>query len=121
MERYRVKRVPVLREQKLAGIITRANLLRAVARLSHEAQPPSAGDAAIRERLLAELSKQAWAPVASIDVAVKDGVVKLSGVLYDERQRQALRVAAENIPGVEKVIDDLVWIEPATGLVLEGS
>ncbi len=121
MERYRIKRVPVLSGRNLVGIITRANLLRAVVRLAHEAQPLSADDSAIRERLLAELNKQAWAPIAAIDVAVKNGVVKLTGVLHDERQRQALRVAAENVPGVKNVEDHLVWIEPATGLILDGS
>jgi len=121
MERYRVKRVPVLRNGAIVGIITRANLLRAVARLALEAQPASADDAAIRKRLLADLDKQSWAPVASIDVAVNNGVVKFTGLLYDERQRQALRVAAENIPGVKGVEDQLVWVEPVSGMVFEGS
>jgi osmotically-inducible protein OsmY len=51
---------------------------------------------------------------------VKDGVVRLSGALTDERERQAIRVAAENIPGVKKVEDHLVWIEPNSGVIVEG-
>jgi CBS domain-containing protein len=117
MERYKVKRLPVLRGKVLVGIITRANILRAVARLAHEAQPESIDDSQIRARLLNELEKLPWAP--AISVAVKDGAVKLSGALLDERQRAALRVAAENVPGVRKVIDDLVWIDPDSGLILE--
>jgi CBS domain-containing protein len=119
MERHRVKRLPVLRGQSLVGIVTRANLLRAVIRLHHEAGPTSVGDADIRRRLIEELDKLAWAP--AISVAVKDGVVQLTGAITDERQRPALRVAAENVPGVKAVVDNLVWIDPQSGLVLDGS
>jgi CBS domain-containing protein len=118
MERYRVKRLPVVRGRQVVGIVTRSNLVRAVVRMAHEARPISASDEDIRVRLVGELKKLPWAP--AIDVAVKDGVVKLSGVLLDERQRAALRVAAENIPGVKNVLDDLVWIDPYSGIILDG-
>ena len=118
MERRRVKRLPVMRGSIVIGMITRANLMRALMNVAHEAKPISADDSAIREQLLSELNKQSWAPVAMVDVFVRDGVVRLSGVLTDDRERQALRVAAENIPGVKKVEDDLVWIEPTSGTVL---
>lgn len=118
MERHRIKRLPVMRGSIVIGMITRANLMRALLNVSHEAKPISAVDSAIRKHLLSELNKQSWAPVAMIDVFVRDGVVKLSGVLTDDRERQALRVAAENIPGVKKVEDDLVWIEPMSGMVV---
>jgi CBS domain-containing protein len=118
MERYRVKRLPVVRGRQVVGIVTRSNLVRAVVRMAHEARPISADDEDIRARLVGELKKLPWAP--AIDVAVKDGVVKLSGVLLDERQRAALRVAAENIPGVKNVLDDLVWIDPYSGIILDG-
>jgi CBS domain-containing protein len=119
MERYRVKRVPVVRSDKVVGIVTRQNLIRALASLALAAHPVAADDAAIRERLLDELRRQSWAPVGLIDVVVKDGVVKLSGALTDERERQAIRIAAENIAGVKKVEDHLVWIEPNTGVIVE--
>ncbi len=119
MERRRIKRVPVMRGAKVVGIVTRANLMRALAHLALAAQPAAPGDAAIRASLLAELKKQSWAPVGLIDVVVKDGVVKLSGALTDERERQAIRVAAENIRGVKKVEDHLIWIEPNTGVIIE--
>jgi osmotically-inducible protein OsmY len=108
-----------VRGGKVVGIVTRANLMRAVASLALAEHPVAADDAAIRERLLAELKKQSWAPIGLIDVVVKDGVVKLSGALTDERERQAIRVAAENIPGVKKVEDHLIWIEPNTGVIIE--
>lgn len=119
MERYRIKRVPVMHGERIVGIVTRANLMRAVATLSLAERPVAADDAAIRERLLAELKRQSWAPVGLIDVIVKDGVVNLRGALTDERERQAIRIAAENIPGVKKVVDQLVWIEPNSGVVME--
>ena len=119
MERYRIKRVPVVRGDRVVGIVTRANLMRALASLALAEHPVAADDASIRERLLAELKRQSWAPVGLIDVVVKDGVVKLSGALTDERERQAIRIAAENIAGVKKVEDHLVWIEPNTGVIVE--
>jgi len=119
MERHRVKRIPVVRGKNVVGIVTRANLMRALASLALAEQPAAADDAAIRERLLAELNKQRWAPVGLMDVVVKDGVVKLSGALTDERERQAVRIAAENIAGVKKVEDHLIWIEPNTGVIVE--
>jgi len=119
MERHRVKRLPVVRNEKLVGIVTRANLVHALATLALEARPASASDTAIRERLITDLEKQPWAPLAIIDVAVSDGVVKFTGALTDERERLALRVAAENIPGVKKVEDHLVWVEPVSGMVIQ--
>ena len=68
MERHRVKRIPVVRGETVVGMVTRANLMRALASLALAEQPAAAGDAAIRERLLAELTKQRWAPVGLIDV-----------------------------------------------------
>ena len=114
MERRRIKRLPVTRGKTVVGIVTRANILRSVARLAHEAQPISASDSGIRTKLVDQLNKLPWTPPVS--VAVKDGVVNLSGVLTDERQRTALRVAAENTPGVKKVIDDLMWLDPHSGM-----
>jgi CBS-domain-containing membrane protein len=119
MERHRVKRVPVVAEGKIVGIVTRANLLHALAGIAGEIAPSSAADTAIREHIFAELKRQTWAPIALIDVTVRNGVVQLSGVLSDERQRQALRILAENVAGVKKVVDHLVWFEPETGMYLE--
>jgi CBS domain-containing protein len=119
MERHRIKRVPVVRRGEVVGIVTRANLVRAVAGFALDARPTSAGDLAIRERLVADLQKQSWAPLGLVDVTVTDGIVTFAGALTDERQRLALRVAAENVPGVKKVLDHLIWIEPNTGVVME--
>jgi CBS domain-containing protein len=103
MEQYRIKRVPVIRDNKVVGIVSRANLLRGLARLADEAPAATANDLAIREQILAELDTQAWGHRAPIDVVVRNGIVQLWGPVYDERVAQALRVAAENVPGVRSV------------------
>src|SRR4051812_13663257 len=121
MERRRIKRVPVLAGNTLAGIITRSDLLRAFAGLTHNVRPVLAEDQAIRAKLLEEMKTQPWAPLAVTDIEVADGVVRLSGVVLDDRQRIALRVAAENIPGVKQVKDEIVWIEPMSGTVIEAA
>jgi osmotically-inducible protein OsmY len=79
----------------------------------------SLDDRAIRDRLLAELERQSWAPTGSLDIMVRDGVVQLWGTITDERNRQATIVAAENIPGVKRVEDHLAWVDPMTGMVIE--
>jgi CBS-domain-containing membrane protein len=119
MERHHIKRVPVVDGGKIVGIVTRANLLHAMAGFVHEVAPPSVEDKAIREKILAELKTQPWTPVCAVDVAVRSGVVQLSGTITDERQRQALRVAAENVPGVRKVEEYLTWMDPISGFYVE--
>jgi CBS-domain-containing membrane protein len=116
MERYRVKRLPVMDKGGMVGIVTRSNLLRALAGLIHD-KPVAAGDSEIKERLLAELKKKAWAPIVTVDV--HQGVVELSGILSDERQREAVRVVVENTLGVKSIVDHLVWVEPLSGTVIE--
>jgi CBS domain-containing protein len=121
MEKHRIKRLPVMRGEALVGIVSRANLLQALAGVARDIKPVTASDQAIREQVLAELVRQSWAPAALINVIVKDGIVELWGTLTDDRERQAIIVAAENVPGVQAVRDHLVWIEPASGTVIYSS
>jgi CBS domain-containing protein len=118
MERHRIKRLPVLRDDKLVGIVSRANLLHALASVARETKSTSADDVAIRERLLAELKQQDWAALGMIDIIVRNGTVELWGTLLDERKRRALIVAAENVPGVNSVRDHLVYVEPISGMAM---
>ena len=117
MEKRRIKRVPVVRGQEIVGIVSRANLLHALAGVARELKPTEASDQVIREQLLAELKRQSWAPIALIDVVVRNAVVELWGTITDERERQAVIVAAENIPGVKTVKDQLAWVDPTSGMV----
>lgn len=116
MENKHVKRLPVVRDGKVVGILARANLLHALA-----ASPPqgarTAPDEGIRKALQQEIDKLHWAP-RQFHFVVKDGVVDLWGFITSDRQRDAMRVAAENIPGVKRVRDHLLWFEPHTGIVV---
>jgi osmotically-inducible protein OsmY len=67
------------------------------------------------------LKTQPWTSVIAIDVAVRNGVVHLSGTITDDGQRRALRVAAENVPGVKKVEEYLTWVDPISGFYVEAS
>ena len=119
MERHRIKRVPVLRDGALIGIVSRADLLRAIQRLLVAEPKTAASDETIRRHVLDELAQAPWAP-HGLTVDVANGVVTLDGVILDEQKRSALRVAAENVPGVKAVVDHIVWVEPVTGWVVEG-
>jgi CBS domain-containing protein len=115
MERRNVKRLPVTRGDKVVGIVSRANLLQAVASLAHEVPDPTADDDHIRSRIIEAIEKNDWSPL-SLSVIVRDGVVHLSGIITDERSRQAAIVCAENIAGVNKVHDRLCWVDPMSGV-----
>ncbi len=117
MEKRRIKRVPVVRGQEVVGIVSRANLMHALAGVAREVKPTQASDQAIREQIMTELRRQSWAPIALIDIVVRDGVVELWGTITDERERQAIIVAAENVPGVKSVKDQLAWVDPTSGMV----
>jgi len=106
LERNRIKRVPVIDNGKLVGIVTRASLLQALA-TANVSQPASVDDRIIREGLLAELDAQPWAHLLSKNIVVQGGVVHLWGLVATEAERHALRLAAENTPGVKAVEDHL--------------
>jgi len=119
MERRQIKRVPVIDSGRLVGIVSRADLVRALLRnLPRSASEVAVPDQEIRDGILAEIAKQPWGPRASVDVRVEDGVVELRGSIIDDRERAALRVLAENAPGVKAVRDRLMWVEPLSGFVI---
>jgi CBS domain-containing protein len=119
MERRRIKRLPVLDRDVPVGVLSRADLLRAVLGVLAEEPTPATSDAEIRERILAELAKAAWVPRDGLAITVQDGVVDLNGVILDEKERAALRVAVENVPGVRATEDHLVWVEPVSGTIID--
>ena len=119
MERRRIKRMPVLDGDVLVGILSRADLLRALLGALEEKPAPVPSDEEIRDRSLAELARAAWVPRDGVTITVENGVVDLNGVILDEKERGALRVAAENAPGVRAVEDHLVWVEPVSGTVID--
>jgi CBS domain-containing protein len=119
MQRKRVKRLPVLRQGALVGIVTRADLLRALEARSETTEPGAADDARIKAALETDLKSQSWMPGSSVTIRVQDGVVELGGIILDDRYRDAIRVCAENIPGVKEVRDRIVFVEPFTGAYVD--
>jgi CBS domain-containing protein len=115
MEKNNVKRLPVVRDGKIVGIVSRANLLQAVASLAREVPDPTADDDHIRDRIITAMEKYDWCPFG-LSVIVKEGIVHLSGVITEERSRQAAVVAAENVEGVKKVHDHLCWVDTMSGM-----
>ena len=114
LEARRIKRVPVVRDEKVVGIISRANLVRALG--ATKGAPPREGEAddrTIRAQHLAELGREEWARIWPEDIIVRDGVVHFwLSADEPEVKREALRVAAEGIPGVRRVEEHLVPTPP---------
>lgn len=106
MESGRIRRLPVLRGNRLVGMVTRSNLVQAVAQFAQDIPAPSADDDRIRHGITAIIENAKWSP-SRLNVMVNDGVVTLYGLVTNQRSRQAAVVAAENMPGVRKVQDCL--------------
>jgi CBS domain-containing protein len=112
LERYRIKRVPIVKDGKVVGIVSRANLVQALAsRWKDTATRSSIDDLTIREEVMARLDAEPWTRYLPLNVIVHGGTVDLWGVVDSEAQKQAVRVAAETTPGVRGVNDHLL-VEP---------
>jgi CBS domain-containing protein len=108
MERHHIKRVPIVRDGKVVGIVSRANLLQGL--LAREPHPADgANDEQIRAAVSAELAKHPWSSDVT-NVVVDQGVVHLWGNVGSAPSREAVRVAAENVPGVRRVVNNVVMI-----------
>jgi CBS-domain-containing membrane protein len=114
LEKNRIKRVPIVENGKLVGIVTRANLVQAFAAMPPPLAAVAADDVMIRERLLARLRDEPWAHLWQINVIVKDGVVDLWGTVSSAAEHAAVRIAAETLPSVRGVNDHLVE-QPVAG------
>ncbi len=106
LETHRIKRVPVVRDGELKGIVTRANLLQAMATVEI-AKSASVDDRAIREQLLGRLAAESWTNLTLKNIIVQNGVIHLWGFVETEEERRALRIAAQNVPGAKSVEDHL--------------
>ena len=109
VERRKIRRLPVTRDGRVIGIISRANLMRALVSLHHMVLGPANDDATIRERILSDIAAQSWAVGAHVDVTVRDGVADLWGTISDKSQRDALRALVGSTPGIERVEEHLTW------------
>jgi len=107
-ERRRIKRVPVVADGKLVGIVSRSNLIQALASaIDHHAEPGET-DRRIRDEILTRLAEQSWTDFGSRNVTVCDGVAHLWGLVGSEAERKALLALAESVPGVAHVADEMI-------------
>jgi CBS domain-containing protein len=116
MEKNNIKRVPITNSGRITGIVTRTNLLRAVASLAREIPDPTADDDYIRDRVTRAIEANDWRPLG-LQVTVRNGVVHLHGIITDDRWRDAALVAAENVSGVKQVHDHLCWVDLYPGCI----
>lgn len=107
-ERHRIKRVPILRNGRLVGIVSRSNLIQALASVKMAAGEALDADRQIRTVLLEKLGQQNWTDFGSRNVTVSDGVVHMWGLVGSPEERKALVALAENVSGVQRVADEMI-------------
>jgi CBS domain-containing protein len=112
LERHRIKRVPIVKDGRITGIVSRANLIQALATYRHQAGEKRVADAELRERVMSRLKSEPWVRPSLVNVTVTDGTVDLWGIVDSAMEKRALRVAVEIVPGV-KIINDNVVVRPA--------
>lgn len=115
LEKHHIKRVPVLREGKLVGIVSRANLLQGIANAAVAPTQSPSDDRQIREAILKEVENNTGVQVEGISVIVDGGAVEVWGLVESHEQKQAVSVAAENVPGVTKVENHLGMMPRGVG------
>jgi CBS domain-containing protein len=109
LEKNGIKRVPIVKDGKVVGIVSRANLLQALASAPKEAPAaPSVDDVTLRAKIEALLKSQRWTNPWLLNVIVHDGTVELWGIVDSQAEKKAARVAAEVTPGVRAVNDNLI-------------
>jgi urease gamma subunit len=116
MEKNNIKRLPVLRGDKIVGIMSCSSLLQAVASLAREIPDPTADDNHIRNRVIDALEKNDWCPFG-LSLIVRDGIVHLSGVITEEHSRKAAIVAAENVTGAKRFTTICAGLTPCPGCI----
>ncbi len=111
LEKHRIKRVPILKDGKLVGIVSRSNLLQALASAeAAEASPAKdlSADRAIRDAILDRLADQSWTDFGGRNIVVADGVVHIWGLVGSPEEHKALLALAEDVPGVRKISDEMI-------------
>jgi CBS domain-containing protein len=108
LERHRIKRVPIVRGNELVGIVSRANLVQALASTVLAPVVAPDRDRRIRQELLSRLEEQTWTDFGSRNVVVTGGEVHLWGLVGSPAERKALIAIAEGVPDVTEVVDEMI-------------
>ena len=103
MAKHNVKRIPVVRDGTLAGIVSRSNLLQALMWREPKTVESGQPDEELRHQVLEAVQKHSWASSGLTNVFVSESVVHLWGYVPNVAIHKAYRVAAENVPGVRAV------------------
>ncbi len=107
LDTHRVRQVPVVASGRLVGMVSRADMVRALAEVSITAPAARPEGGALQKAIWDQIKAQPWLKTSYVNLAVKDGVVDLWGAVDSEDQRRALRVLVEGVPGVTKVEDNV--------------
>lgn len=110
------KRLPVMENGALVGMLGRSDLLKQLTLRLMETSSQTLSDEEIQATLEGELKQAKWAPKSGLNVTVKDGLVTLGGTIFSDEERQGVLTLAENTTGVKKVIDEMVFVDPGSGL-----
>ena len=116
LEKNSIKRVPIIEDGKMVGLVSRANLLQALASLRKQIEGGTPNDTKIRETVVQRLNAEPWLRSSLINVIVQDGTVELWGIVDSPTEKKAVRVAAEATPGVRAVNDNLIIRPAGSGL-----
>ncbi len=110
-ERKRIKRVPIVRDGKLVGIVSRSNLIQALASSAGATEGHEDTDRRVRDEIIGRLEhEQDWTDFGGRNVTVRSGVVQLWGLITSDAERHALVALAEGVPGVTEVRDEMFAI-----------
>jgi CBS-domain-containing membrane protein len=116
METHGIKRVPIVADGKLVGIVSRADFLTALTGVQQAATAANRDDAALRAAIVVRLGRMPWIQPSIVNVAVRDGIVELTGLTDSHAQRRAVRIVVETTPGVRTVQDNMRVQPYAVGL-----
>ena len=112
MQQHHVKRIPIVRDRRVVGIVSRANLVQGLVVRAPAFSDESAPDEKVRAAVMAELAKQDWSTPWLINVVAQNGAVHLWGVVGNSTTRTACQVAAEGVDGVKRVTNHIVLVPP---------
>jgi CBS domain-containing protein len=108
LEKKSIKRVPIVERGKIVGLVSRANLVQALATLRKNIEPGTINDSVIREKVMVRLSSQPWTKFSTLNATVQGGTVELWGVVGTDAEKEAARVAAEGVAGVQAVENNVI-------------
>jgi CBS domain-containing protein len=112
MAEHSIKRVPIVQDELVVGIVSRVNLLQVLAR-TNDSTDWVESDRVLHQRFVDSIKDQPWAG-RPFNIIVNDRCADLWGFVYSVEEKTAARVAAEATPGIESVSDHLGIAPPQT-------